>query len=221
MRDYSKIESGYLSSSVPEQDREEKQYTPITSSSMESFYFPETDFKHLLEFNIVLGDWGVSSWKDNHLTETIQPVLLRAPEVLIEADWNESADWWNLGAVVKEVFSIMIFFTGCPPPCQGYQLKDHLDEIVHFFGPFPKRLLERGNQDIVREIFDENGYVKESASKDWPPLCSEMLLPGDDLDDENREIFTSFLQTMMKIDPEDRVSVGDLLRHPWLDAEQE
>ncbi|KAL2376477.1 hypothetical protein RJZ90_007474 [Blastomyces dermatitidis] len=31
---------------------------------------------NLMKFNIALGDWGVASWTDSHLSELIQPVAL-------------------------------------------------------------------------------------------------------------------------------------------------
>jgi serine/threonine-protein kinase SRPK3 len=61
----------------------------------------------------VLGDWGVVSWTTKQLTKTIQPVALRSPEVLIEAPWSKAADWWNLGAVILEVFRAVRMFSEC------------------------------------------------------------------------------------------------------------
>ncbi|KAL2144894.1 hypothetical protein VTI28DRAFT_8355 [Corynascus sepedonium] len=85
-RDRSLIESDYLVNvPIPQQDKTEKRYTPIPSRSLRGSYFDEADFARLTEFEIALGDWGVSSWASKHLTERIQPVALRAPEVLNEA----------------------------------------------------------------------------------------------------------------------------------------
>ncbi len=38
----------------------------------------------------------------------------------------------------------------------------------------------------------------------------------DDLDQDNRELFVSFLYALVKIDPLKRLPTMDLLRHPWL-----
>jgi serine/threonine-protein kinase SRPK3 len=100
---------------------------------------------------------GVSSWGDRHLSEKIQPVALRAPEVLIEAPWDASTDFWNLGAVLLELFRAVRIFGGAVPPDGHYELKEHLAEIVDLFDPFPKELLDKGNQDIVGGIFDDEG----------------------------------------------------------------
>lgn len=143
-------------------------------------------------------------------------MALRSPEVLIGAPWSASTDWWNLGAVLIEVFRAVRLFDGGVPPDGHYKLKEHLIEIVDLFGPFPKALLEKGNQDVVRDLFDEEGCVKDAEPYEGPGLESEAYLPGLSL--EMKADFSSFLELMMKIDPEERPSAMDLLRHPWLNA---
>ncbi|KXG53999.1 uncharacterized protein PGRI_010490 [Penicillium griseofulvum] len=215
-RDFSLIESGYLAEVViSQQDRSEEQYSVIPSTPLRRYYFNEANSARVAEFDIALGDWGVSSWADRHLSETIQPVALRSAEVLIQAPWNASTDWWNLGCVLLEVFQAVRMFSGLVPPDGHYELKEHLGEIVDLFGPFPKELLEKGDKGLVRDLFDDDGRIKDS-SMDLPELASEAFLPG--LNQSVRDEFASFLHLMMKINPTDRVSAEDLLRHPWLGA---
>ncbi|RSL53551.1 hypothetical protein CEP53_007715 [Fusarium sp. AF-6] len=214
--DHSLIESGYLKEvPIPEQDREETQYCPVPSRPLRGYYFDPSNTR-ADQFNIALGDWGVSSWTTKHLCETIQPVALRSPEVIIGAPWSASTDWWNLGAVLLEVFRTVRMFDGGVPPDGHYEPKEHLSEIVDLFGPFPKALLEKGDPDMVCDVFDEEGRVKDAEPYEGPGLSSEDYMPG--LTQESREKFASFLQFMMKIDPEERPEAMDLLRHPWLDA---
>ncbi|KAM0250022.1 hypothetical protein ACHAQJ_008791 [Trichoderma viride] len=216
-RDYSLIESGYLlETPVPHQDREDEQYCPVPSRPLRHYYFNEGDRTRVDEFDIALGDWGVSSWTTKHLTGFIQPVALRSPEVLIEAPWGPSTDWWNLGAVLLEVFRAVRMFSGRVPPDGHYEVKEHLAEIVDLFGPFPKALLQKGNQDLVRDLFDDEGRIKDAAPMNRPGLASELFIPR--LSQERQEDFASFLNMLMKIDPEERPSTMDLLRHSWLGA---
>ena len=160
-RDTSLIESQYLKQ-LPAvvQDSSVDRYSPVRSQSLKKFYF--TPEQSLLGFEVALGDWGVASWADNHLAELIQPVTLRAPEVLIKAPWDATTDWWNLGAVILEVFRCVRMFDGRAPPDGQYQLKQHLSEIVAYFGPFPKDLLEKGDAELVETYFDEAGYIREA-----------------------------------------------------------
>jgi serine/threonine-protein kinase SRPK3 len=214
-RDRSLIESGYLVNvPIPQQDRAEERYTPVRSTPLRRYYFGEADRAQMAEFDIALGDWGVASWATQHLTERIQPVLLRAPEVLIEAPWDKNVDWWNLGALLLELYRAVRMFDGRVPPDGHYELKEHLSEIVDLFGPFPKELLEKGNQDLVRSIFDDEGRPKDCLPGNLPPLASEAFMPG--LDEEARNEFASFLKALMKINPAERLPVVDLMKHPWI-----
>ncbi len=190
----------------------------ILSTPLRRYYFNDADRTQAAEFDITLGDWGVSSWATQHPTKKIQPIALRSPEVLIEAPWDANTDWWSLGCVVLEVFRAVRMFSGGVPPDGRYELKQHLAEIVNLFEPFPQRLKEKGNRDIVQDLFDDDGNIKDSPPMNRSGLSSEAFLPG--LDQKVRDEFVSFLQAMMKIDPADRLSTEDLLRHPWLGAMQ-
>lgn len=194
------------------QDRLADKYSPVQSQSLKKSYF--TPGQPVLDFQVALGDWGVSSWADNHLAELIQPVALRAPEVLIRAPWDATTDWWNLGAVLLEVFRCVRMFDGRGPPDGDYDLRQHLHEIVNYFGPFPKALLDKGNTELVETYFDEAGYVREAPSFSLPSLESDDYM--DDLDGRNRKLFVSFLRALMKLDPQERLSTMDLLQQPWL-----
>lgn len=107
-----RIESVYLvEEPIPKQDKTEGRYTLIQSRPLRAYYFG-ADPTRFHELDIALGDWGVSSWTTKHLTENIQPVALRAPEVLIRAPWDTKVDWWNLGAVILEIYRAIRLFDG-------------------------------------------------------------------------------------------------------------
>ena len=145
-------------------------------------------------------------------------MALRAPEVLIKAPWDATVDWWNFGALLLELYLAVRMFSGRVPPDGHYEPKAHIAEIADLFGPFPKELLEKGDQSIVRDIFDDEGRPKGISPLGRPPLESEAFMPG--LRDDDRKKFASFLRAIMKINPADRLSTEDLLRHPWLGAMQ-
>ncbi|KAI0158954.1 kinase-like domain-containing protein [Pestalotiopsis sp. NC0098] len=216
VQDSSLIESHYLKQvPAPVQDKLADQYQPIASQPLKRFYF--TPNQSILDFELAIGDWGVSSWANNHLAELIQPVTLRAPEVLIKANWDATTDWWNLGAVILEVFRCVRMFDGRSPSDGHYELKQHLREIVAYFGPFPEGLLRKGDAELVATYFDDSGHIRGSPALELPSLESDDYM--DDLDQEDRKNFASFLRALMKIDPQDRLSTMDLLRHPWLGIE--
>ncbi|KAL3459104.1 kinase-like domain-containing protein [Aspergillus heterothallicus] len=198
-RDYSLIESGYLTSvPIPHQDRSENQYTPIRSTPLRRYYFAEADTARAAEFNIALGDWGVSSWADHHLSEVIQPIALRAPEVLLQAPWDF-------------IFQAVRMFSGGVPPDGHYEVREHLAEIGHLFGGFPRGLLDSWDQGLVGGVFDEEGRVRGALEIERPGLASEGFMPG--LAQGGREEFADWLRLAMRVDPGMRGNAEDLLRH--------
>lgn len=194
------------------QDKNAESYSPVHSQPLHQFYFVRGDPP--INFSILLGDWGVSSWTTKHLSELIQPISLRSPEVLIEAPWDWTTDWWNLGAVILEVFRGVQMFTGKDSQDSPYLVKSHLEEIADFFGPFPRSLLDRGSPEIVLEMFNEDGTIKDSMPLQRLGLSSDLYM--EDLPQETRERFVEFLYSLMKIDPKERLSTMDLLGQPWI-----
>ena len=176
---------------------------------------------------MVLGDWGVAGWRGKHLCKTIQPILLRAPEVIIKAPWDTSTDWWNLGAVLFEVYcAIYMFDAGIPDndstASSGgrdrrlvYDVRKHLAKITDFFGPFPRSLLGKGDSEMAERIFSSDGTVR-GYQLDRPVLASEEVMPR--LTEEGREKCASFLRFPMRIDSDEKPFPEDILRHVWLDA---
>jgi len=64
------------------------------------------DLATATDISIRLADFGIASWVDKHLTEWIQPQMLRAPEVILGAKWDSKVEIWNAGLVVSN---------SCPP----------------------------------------------------------------------------------------------------------
>jgi len=210
------IDDEYLTDTPEDVVSSEESYRIIKSWPLNGYYFRNQG--DVLDCQVTLGDWGVASWADNHLTEFIQPLALRAPEVLIGAPWNTTTDLWNLGAVVLEVFRAVRMFSG-EEEDGTYTVQHHLQEMVAFFGAFPSSFLARGNQELVGHLFSDDGAVKDARAFDLPPLMDDAWMGGPELlDPKDRENFVSFLNFMMKIDPSERPTIMDLLRHPWLNA---
>lgn len=182
----------------------------IVSQPLRDFYIREST--DLMTLNVALCDWGSASWIDSHLTEVIQPVLLRAPEVIIGAPWGPPVDIWNLGAVLLEVLDAVRMFDGRAMQTGGvFQTKHHLEEIVALFGPFPPRLLARGDPKLVAEYFDDQGNIRDPIPR--PKALLENWIES--LAGNDKEEFVMLLRSMMKIDPDDRQTAKELLGEAW------
>jgi serine/threonine-protein kinase SRPK3 len=159
-RDTSLIESGYLVDvPIPQQDRSEERYSIAPATSLGGYYFDEEEPRQILDLDIALGDWGVSSWTTQHLTERIQPVALRAPEVLIQAPWDETTDWWNLGAVVFELYCAVRMFDGRVRPTAITKSNSTWPRWWPFSAHSPKSCCKKG----IRISFKASSMRKESS----------------------------------------------------------
>ncbi|KAJ5205325.1 hypothetical protein N7491_004052, partial [Penicillium cf. griseofulvum] len=122
------------------------------------------DINHPVE--VVLSDWGAASWESRHLSTIIQPTLLRAPEVILQASLGKEVDIWNLGALLPELLDTVRMFSGRSDASGGeYLIKHHVEEINALFGPFPSSLQKEGKPEIISQIFDENFRIKDPTRK--------------------------------------------------------
>jgi hypothetical protein len=46
-----------------------------------------------------------ANWVDKHTVDVIEPIALRAPEVILGAEWGPSAEIWGLGCVVSPLWN--------------------------------------------------------------------------------------------------------------------
>ncbi|KID93042.1 Protein kinase-like domain protein [Metarhizium guizhouense ARSEF 977] len=70
---------------------------------------PISEIKHP---HVRIIDFGVASWRENHLSDLIQSPALRAPEVTIGAPWDTGVDIWSLGCLIVEFIQGIVLFSG-------------------------------------------------------------------------------------------------------------
>ncbi|KAJ6114381.1 serine-threonine protein kinase [Penicillium sp. IBT 16267x] len=158
------------------------------------------DSSDFSQVEVILGDWGTAAWDSLHLTEIIQPRLLRAPEVLLQAPWGKEVDIWNLGALLPELLDTVQMFSGRASVTGG---------------PFPFHLLEEGNPEIVRKIFNENLQIRDPIER--PPAKLENWITC--LGGEEKERFLLLLRSMLTIDPKKRMNAHLLQNEHWLTSQ--
>ncbi|PYI34281.1 kinase-like protein [Aspergillus indologenus CBS 114.80] len=171
------------------------------------------DISELIHTEVVLCDWGSSSWVRKHLTEMIQPRLLRAPEVILGAPWGKEVDIWNLGALLPELLDTVQMFSGKATVTGGvYHIKHHIEEIDALFGPFPSEMLANGNSKLVERIFDNDCKIRDCTKR--PPAMLERWIQC--LDGPEKTNFLSLIRSMLIIDPKERKTALALQRASWL-----
>ncbi|KFY24336.1 hypothetical protein V491_02190, partial [Pseudogymnoascus sp. VKM F-3775] len=131
----------------------------------------------------------------------IQPLLFRAPEVILKMPWDGKADIWNLGVLIWELAFNKHLFDG---DTEAEQLRN----MVASLGPPPKDFVLQGRLGVRELYFDDDGVWKGEPVK---PKPLEGSLEGE----EARQLL-DLLTGMVRWVPEERKSARELLGHPWL-----
>ncbi|KAI1128415.1 kinase-like protein [Nemania abortiva] len=165
------------------------------------------------DISIRLADFGTASWVDKHLTEWIQPQMLRAPEVILGAPWDHKVDIWNLGLIIWELVQGKLVFDGQATATSAYSSQAHLAQMCAILGTFPNTLLERS--ESRHKFFGADGHLV-SGIRFRPvtlrELCGRYQYPvGQDLED-----FLVFIESTLALEPTDRPDARELLNTRWL-----
>jgi serine/threonine-protein kinase SRPK3 len=157
---------------------------------------------------------------------TVTPAGLRALELILETNFNESVDIWSSGCLVFEfVIGIPLFTVSHWSGSEQDQTDDdHLLRMSDIFGPLPEELFSkwtRADRYFGPDRERINSIVDGSTSEDPPSLFDSLENRFDkskpaDMGEEDAASAISLIRTILQYVPSQRPSVNDLLRHPWL-----
>ncbi|KAJ5102305.1 hypothetical protein NUU61_004527 [Penicillium alfredii] len=103
----------------------------------------------------VLCDFGSAVFGNQYHTIFIQPKIYRAPEVILGVPWTYSADIWNVGCMIWDIYEGGSLFTGQDPTFETYRSRAHLAEMINLLGPPPPSLLTQG--ELRDKFFSSEG----------------------------------------------------------------
>ncbi|KAK0611714.1 kinase-like domain-containing protein [Immersiella caudata] len=182
----------------------------------------EEDLATATDISVRLADFGTASWTDKHLTDWIQPQMLRAPEVILGVEWDSKVDIWNAGqniplsttttTAIWELAEGSLVFDGTWTSTAPYTAEAHLAQMEAVLGRMPKSLLARSKH---RDLFFDH-EDKLLSPTTFPPSPLERISQNPQLSAAEKTSFLDFIQSMVKLDPEERLSAGKLLDAQWL-----
>jgi hypothetical protein len=106
-----------------------------------------------IDAKVKIVDLGNACWTHKHFTEDIQTRQYRAPEVIIGAGYDTSADMWSLACIVFELLTGDLMFD--PHAGKSWSREeDHLALIIELTTAFPRKFLNSGKQSW--EYFTKN-----------------------------------------------------------------
>lgn len=162
------------------------------------------------EFKIA--DLGNGCWIHKHFSPDIQTRQYRSPEVLIGAGYDASADMWSFACTIFELITGDYLFE--PRGTEHYsRSEDHLALIIELLGPIPQHLIHHST--FGRQMFDSYGNLRNIRDLNTWGL-QDVLEKRYKLTHAEAENLTDFLLPMLAIDPKQRATAAQMLRHPWL-----
>eukprot|EP00916_Digyalum_oweni_P024879 GHVL01041091.1.p1 GENE.GHVL01041091.1~~GHVL01041091.1.p1 ORF type:complete len:688 (+),score=119.73 GHVL01041091.1:54-2117(+) len=194
-----------------EEDAAEVESVPVMAD-------PYHDTAH---FKVV--DLGNACRTDRHFSDDIQTRQYRSPEVIIGSGYDTSSDVWSLACMIFELCTGDYLFD--PKSTEQFSKdEDHLALCMELLGPMPVRIIEAGEHanfffasdlDRTKSVY-ELRHIKQLHY--WP--LPEVLIQKYNFQPIDAHCLASFLIPMLDLEPNNRKTAQELLRHPWLRDEQ-
>lgn len=165
---------------------------------------------------------GNACYVDRHYSDVIQTREYRSPEVLLEGQYDESADIWSLACMIFELITGDYLFD----PKKGKTFKkndDHLALISELIGEVSASDIQQMKQDC--EAWDDYFEPKNrnltayklkriKSLKPWPLVS--VLIDKYRMHVVDAKLLADFLGRMLQWQPKNRASARSLLQDPWL-----
>lgn len=105
-------------------------------------------------------DLGNACWVDKHFTDDIQTRQYRAPEVILGAGYDTSADMWSVACIAFELLTGDLMFDPHAGKSWGRE-EDHLALMIELLGNFPRHLVTSPSAGkFATEYFNRKGVLR-------------------------------------------------------------
>eukprot|EP00697_Spironema_sp_BW2_P006146 gnl/Spiro4/18562_TR9948_c0_g1_i1.p1 gnl/Spiro4/18562_TR9948_c0_g1~~gnl/Spiro4/18562_TR9948_c0_g1_i1.p1 ORF type:complete len:620 (+),score=137.13 gnl/Spiro4/18562_TR9948_c0_g1_i1:71-1930(+) len=158
---------------------------------------------------VKLIDFGSSCFTTDHLSSYVQSRSYRAPEVILGLPYNQKIDIWSLGCILAELLTGQVLF-------QNDSIATLFARIAAVIGPFDGKLLRDARH--APKYFTRRGELYEK-SKSKPNVIYILRPKRTNLRARLKtsdELFLDFVSSLLTINPANRPSASEALRHPWL-----
>ena len=182
-----------------------------------------TDFKtivddsNILNCEIALTDFGNSYFYEKRTKNEIQDRRYRAPEVVLDFNYDYGCDIWSFACVIFELLTGFVLFDPLDAPISAPLNRDiHLLYLMEkTLGEIPISMKKASKRN--RFLFDKkrNYHIKNIEPFVKKPLKEKLIKQFLFSEQEATEI-SDFLMCGLKYIPSQRMSAKNMLNHPWL-----
>ncbi|KAF2163451.1 hypothetical protein M409DRAFT_68403 [Zasmidium cellare ATCC 36951] len=162
--------------------------------------------------DVQLADLGSTVQEDSKHAkdgDMIGTALFRSTEAILEMQWARPTDVWSFGATMISLIyggNFNLLRPDVPVDHDEYDLKILMKQN-QFFGPPPIKYTEIADEDRLEVLT----YVVENTKDNPLPFRN---ITTREVSEEDKK----FLLKIMKIDPRDRPTVGELLEDEWFNS---
>lgn len=157
-------------------------------------------------------DFGNACCLSDNPCDEIQTKPYRALEVLLDSDYDTSADIWSTACLLFELATGDLLFKGVDDVDYTWY-EDHLAAIIELLGPIPMNILSRSQ--LAQQIFDQNGNLRNVKDLNAWSL-EDLLMDKYKYPPSEAKAMTAFLQPMLEFEPTKRATATQCLHHAWL-----
>ena len=177
------------------------------------------------DFTVKLIDLGSAcKFEDCNDGKTPYPIDIRAPEIVVGLPYNEKADVWALACTIFRIVTmeplIPLWMTADAEATDD----EHLKNMIDRFGKLPDSIVSswiRANKHINAEgkILEPDEYNPDSCQFGdvWQGI---RLAKPKDMSETEAKMFCDLLVKMLDYDINKRLSMKEVLKHPWFTAEK-
>lgn len=152
-------------------------------------------------------DFGSSCFVTDQLSSYLQSRSYRAPEVILGHTYDQKIDMWSLGCILAELYTGRVLF-------QNDSLASLLAKQIGILGTNKaERLFLR--RAPLRDDYFADGLLTEVRGMVPIYICPKKSTLARRLGTTD-ELFISFLKSLLRMIPKDRLSAAEALKHPWL-----
>ncbi|GMS80974.1 hypothetical protein PENTCL1PPCAC_3149, partial [Pristionchus entomophagus] len=132
----------------------------------------------------------------------------RAPEIVLGIPYTNKVDVWSIGCIIAELINHQVLFPGMDRTRQWAKIVNVLGSpSEQFISQLPERIatavrsINRVPRRPIEEIVPDHNFLQDTER------------PGSYLTADNAR---NLISKMLEIDPNERYSVAEALRHPYV-----
>lgn len=140
------------------------------------------------------------------MTQYVVTRYYRAPEVILNMDYDTNVDIWAIGCIMAELITGQVLLPGT----------DHVDQwnrIITTLGTPSMDFISRTSESARRYIENLPVHPRPSFDEIFPESVFATAASSPDLNNHNAR---HILERMLTIDPNDRITVVEALAHPYV-----